>query len=108
MDIQYNDGDLFGLDLKKITSLRTNNASNIKEFFVKLVCDPYMEVSNADYAKYVGEMFRGDMGMQLMRPKGLGDQLYNKLLLNNLYDQGEVLGPSVPTSQYNSVDMTLI
>ena len=71
-----------------------NAPSNAKQMFLKLLKDPYMEVTAAQYgsditdtgsAGFVHRIFRGDNGLGMGRPKFLSDQLFNKALFGSVY-----------------------
>ena len=67
---------------------------NTKQMFLRLLKDPYMEVSDVMYGNdntdlgsqgYVQRIFRGDNDLGLGRPKFLSDQLFNKALFGSVY-----------------------
>ena len=68
-----------------------------KELFVALMVDPYRVVNDTEYYLF-GRICKGDSGIPLGRPKFISDQLYNKVLLNELYEPGQwnEAGPRQP------------
>ena len=67
---------------------------NARQMLLKLLADPYAEVSAREYgsdvtdngsAGFVHRIFRGDNGIGLGRPKFLSDQLFNKALFGSVY-----------------------
>jgi len=83
------------------------NPTNTRQMFLRLLNDPYMEVSELQYGSedkslgsvgYVHRIFRGDNALGMGRPKFLSDQLFNKALFGSIvkdprdFDEG---GPSV-------------
>lgn len=65
-----------------------------KQFFLKLLLDPYAEVSMSQYgnemdargtAGFVQRLCRGDDNLMMGRPKFISDQLFNKVLFGSLY-----------------------
>lgn len=86
---------MFGQMVGKIEELDLNNARNTRQAFLKLLLDPYAEVSMnvfggmdqiQDFAAnaLVSRIFRGDDTLMMGRPKFLSDQLFNKALFGSL------------------------
>lgn len=82
-----------------------------KQFFLKLLIDPYAKVSQSIYGDetnmrgthgFGNRMFRGDNGLGMGRPKFLSDQVFNKALFGSIWlskrDYDE-MGPNGATSR---------
>lgn len=85
--------------------------NNTKQFFLKMLVDPYAPVDAANFgdetnmrgtAGFGNRMFRGDNGIGMGRPKMLSDQIFNKVLFGSIWpskrDYDEA-GPSGLTSR---------
>lgn len=89
--------------------LESDQVTSTKALMCKMLLYPYAPLSNTEYYGYLGRIVTGDSGLDLGRPKFLGDQLWNKALLNELYQLPRVIndrgqrpdeaGPRVDTSQ---------
>ena len=80
--------EMFGCDDAAVTGTDTP-----AQALGKLLCNPYGDVTKdmlygGTLAANVGAIFRGGMGKDLGRPRFLGDHLYNKALLGELYVRG--------------------
>jgi hypothetical protein len=60
---------------------------NSKDLFVALLIDPYLELTKNGLYELMRALFRGNSSMELDRPKYLGDQVFNKVLFDQLYEQ---------------------
>jgi hypothetical protein len=56
-----------------------------QELLCKMLIYPYTKLSDTDYYGLLGRIVTGDTGNDLGRPKFIGDQLWNKSLLNETY-----------------------
>jgi len=66
-----------------------------KELFVAMLIKPYRKLiseanANDSEMRYLADMFRGDSNIPLGRPKFLGDQLFNKSLFGELYNNATI------------------
>lgn len=83
--------------------LRQNDIST--NTFVNLTTNPYRDISWKAYES-VGNFIRGNVGISGMgRPKYIGDEVFNKSLLNELYMHGpmEPGGPAIDTGKDNEL-----
>ena len=75
-----------------------------KDLFIAMLIDPYMELTSHGLYELMRKLFRGESAMELDRPKYLSDQVFNKVLFDQLYAkslQGEIgheMGP--PAQRY--------
>jgi len=92
---------LYGENLDRIDDINLDSGldgeyapRNTQESFLKLMTDPYADVSMQIYgndstirgtAGFVARIFRGDNALGMSRPKFLSDQLFNKALFGSLY-----------------------
>jgi hypothetical protein len=53
----------------------------------KLLIYPYAQLDDEEYYGYVHRIMAGDSGLELGRPKFISDQLWNKVLFQELYTQ---------------------
>ena len=58
---------------------------NSAQMLAKILIYPYAKVSNKEFYGYMTRLATGDSGLDLGRPKFISDQLWNKLLLQELY-----------------------
>jgi hypothetical protein len=100
---------LFGEASSNFTTGRIDDASTrtTRQMFLRLLVDPYMEVSpemygsdvvNAGSAGFVHRIFRGDNNLGMGRPKLLADQFFNKVLFGSIYQSRtdfDEAGPAV-------------
>jgi hypothetical protein len=56
-----------------------------EDVVVELIKNPYCELAISDYYSLLRRAVSGDLAINAGRPKFLGDQLWNKALLNELY-----------------------
>lgn len=75
---------------KVITSNYTARTS--KGLLAKLLIHPYAELSASEFYGLLSRLITGDSGLDLGRPKFLGDQLWNKALLQDMYSMPAVRG----------------
>jgi hypothetical protein len=61
--------------------------TSTKGMLTKMLLYPYATVTNNEYYGLIARIATGDSGMNLGRPKFISDQLWNKLLLQELYTQ---------------------
>jgi len=57
---------------------------------VEYMCNPFSLRSKLEYINQVARIYSGNTSLSLGHPKFLSDQLWNKVLLNSLYDLGYV------------------
>jgi len=69
-------------DCKDVPSSKLTNP---RDTFVRMLVQPYQHLDYAAYYGLYSQIMAGNTGVQLGRPKFLGDQLYNKALLGELY-----------------------
>lgn len=73
-----------------------------KEMFVALLLDPYRAVNDDTGYEFFKDICRGDSNIPLGRPKFLGDQLLNKLLFGEMYENdGAFTNQRGPTRRGN-------
>lgn len=73
------------------------------EFMCKILVHPHCKVTSEEYFTFMQMIMTGYSNLDLGRPKFLGDQIWNKVLLRSLYEQtGSALripGPVAPSYQ---------
>lgn len=73
--------DLFGVRYQDTTE----TARDAKTMMGILLLRPYAPINDAVYRGKVERLFRGDTGLDLGRPRFLGDEVFNKCLFGELY-----------------------
>ncbi len=84
---------MFG-EQSSVFALPVDRVKNTRQMFLKLLSNPYMNISTEQYgsdstamgsAGFVHRIFRGDNSIAPDRPKFLSDQLFNKALFGSVY-----------------------
>jgi len=105
----------YGKSRNQVRSLNTaidaggaDAPSTTREFFLKLILDPYAEVSMSQYgdetallgtAGFVQRICRGDNDLGLGRPKFISDQLFNKVMFGSIYPMKALYDEAGPGGQ---------
>jgi hypothetical protein len=87
----YNYDYSFGKFVDEFLQTRKYNelfdTMNTKQLFADLLKNPYLDITNPNKFHLMRGIFVGDDSLGMGRPKFLSDQLFNKCLLQNVYDE---------------------
>jgi hypothetical protein len=75
------------------------------DFLARRIIGPYNEVERNSYDQHVSKLMAGYAGLELGTPKYLSDQLWNKVLLNTVYDGANTSDFSHGFSQGNRLGL---
>lgn len=99
---------MFGQTVDNIGSMGIGNIVNTRQAFLKLMLDPYMDVTplygaadqTHEFAsnRLIPRMFRGDDSLMMGRPKFLSDQVFNKALFGTLVPSPYVFDEAGPAA----------
>jgi hypothetical protein len=62
-----------------------NNVNSTRALICKMLLHPYADLTENEYSTWLHRVITGDSGLDLGRPKFLGDQMWNKSLFQQLY-----------------------
>jgi hypothetical protein len=89
-----------------------NHINNTQDSFVQLLINPYYVISGTDnFYKHIGRIMIGVSDMNLGRPRFLSDQLWNKVLVQSVYNTSVpynaevsgIYGGYIPTNQRDAM-----
>jgi hypothetical protein len=79
----------------------TGTAKSGRDLMSKLLLNPYGEVDNDEYYRYMSKISRGDLGIEgFGRPKYWADEVYNKALFGEIYSENRFYEEGGPATAH--------